>query len=122
MKKTLSYEEWESEGIKRYGKDKRAWKFKCPSCGFIQTFNDFLKYINKDKAQGLIGFSCIGRVTEDSKGEYLKNKKQPCNYAGGGLFRLNPIIITKEGTEQTYFDFADSLQEELSSSDGRRKK
>ena len=109
--KKLSYEEWEKIGTQLYGSDKKEWKFKCPSCGFVQTFNDFLKAgATKEDAQGMIGFSCIGRVMED-KGEFLGKKKKgkPCNYAGGGLFRINPLIIVSEGKEQGYFDFADEL-------------
>lgn len=108
----ISYEEWEAEGEKRYGKDKKVWKFKCPNCKFVQTFNDFLKEgATKDEASGMIGFSCIGRVIKGCKGE-LGNKTAPCNYAGGGLFRFNPITITHDGQEQTYFDFEDSLIKE----------
>jgi hypothetical protein len=111
--KKLSYEEWENTGTQLYGSDKKEWKFKCPSCGFVQTFNDFLKFTTKEEAQGMIGFSCIGRVMEE-KGEFLGKKKKgsPCNYAGGGLFRINPVIIVSEGKEQGYFDFADELKSE----------
>ncbi|MBA9071867.1 hypothetical protein FHR71_005660, partial [Methylobacterium sp. RAS18] len=32
----------------------------------------------------------------------------PCNYAGGGLFKLNPVIVTgPDGSEHAMFDFAD---------------
>lgn len=109
----LTYEEWVQEGTKRYGPDKKIWKFKCPNCGYIQTYNDFLKEgSSKEEAQGMIGFSCIGRIMKNCKGE-LGNKKQPCNYAGGGLFKLNPIIITENGKEQGYFDFEETLIKEV---------
>ena len=112
--KKLIYEEWEKIGKRLYGDDKKEWRFKCPSCGFVQTFNDFLKAgATKEDAQGMIGFSCIGRVM-DKKEEFLGKKKdgKPCNYAGGGLFRINPITIISEGKEQGYFDFAEELKEE----------
>jgi hypothetical protein len=111
--KKLSYEEWEKIGSQLYGSDKKEWKFKCPSCSFVQTYNDFLKYTTKEDAQGMIGFSCIGRVMEE-KGEFLGKKKKgkPCNYAGGGLFRINPVTIVSEGKEQNFFDFADELKTE----------
>jgi hypothetical protein len=111
-KEKLTYEEWKQEGIKRYGEDKRNWKFKCPNCGHVQTFNDFLKEgCSEDDAQGMIGFSCIGRIMKECKGE-LFNKKSPCNYAGGGLFRLNPIMIVRDCLEMEYFDFEDTLIKE----------
>jgi hypothetical protein len=109
--KKLTYEEWEKIGTQLYGNDKKEWKFKCPSCGFVQTFNDFIKAgATKEQAQGMIGFSCIGRVMEE-KGEFLgkKQKSKACNYAGGGLFRINPVTIVCDGKEQGYFDFANKL-------------
>ena len=120
----LTYEQWEKEGKLRYGDDKKQWIFKCPNCKHSQTFNDFLKEsVDRLEAQGLIGFSCIGRVMKNCKGE-LGNKKKPCNYAGEGLFRLNPIIITMEGNEekqQNYFDFEDSLIKETKDKKEKKK-
>lgn len=108
-KKEITYEEWEKTGKSLYGVDKKNWKFKCPNCGFVQTYNDFIEKGEEYKkdAQGMTGFSCIGRIMEDCKGE-LGNKKAPCNYAGGGLFQLNPVKI-KYPNGETFqsFDFAD---------------
>lgn len=110
-KKRLTYEEWEKMGQQLYGKDKKEWKFKCPSCGFVQTFNDFIKEgSSKEGAQRMIGFSCIGRVMKEKREFLSKKKKGPCNYAGGGLFRINPVTITNNGKEQSYFDFADKIK------------
>ena len=66
------------------------------------------------------GFSCIGRwakggcehrglgpksVTDDGD---KKEKSIGCDYAGGGLFKLNPVLVTHEDKEHAYFDFAET--------------
>lgn len=104
--KKITFEEWEKEGESLFGKDKREWKFVCPNCKHIQCFNDFLKIgIDEETINNVIGFSCIGRFMKDCKGE-LGNKIAPCNYAGGGLFGLNPIVVIHEKKEYNCFDFA----------------
>ena len=108
-KKKITYEEWLEEGKKKFGtEDKRKWKFICPSCGHVQCFEDFISAgATEEEASGMIAFSCVGRVMEE-KGEFLKDKKKPCNYAGGGLFRMNPTQITApDGSVNNYFAFAE---------------
>lgn len=112
-KTELTFEEWNNKGNEIFGtKNRNLWKFKCPACGFVQSFEDFIKAgATEDESLGMIGFSCIGRVMEE-KGQFLGDKKQPCNYAGGGLIGLNPItIITPDGKKHNYFDFAEPNSE-----------
>ena len=92
LKSAVSAEDWGKIGTKLYGSDKRNWKFKCPNCGYIQTFNDFLKFVSEEEARGLIGFSCIGRVMPNCKGT-INNKEKPCNYTLGGLFNFAKFWI-----------------------------
>lgn len=103
----IPYEEWDRRGRELFGYDMKEWKFKCPVCGFIQSFNDFLKAgVDYKDAEKLIAFSCIGRVLKDCPGK-IGNRKSPCDYAGGGLFKLNPVtVVTFEGKEHSVFDFA----------------
>ncbi len=98
----ISAKEWNNLGIELFKtQDKTKWKFKCPSCGVSIVGQEWIDA----KAEGQYAFSCIGRSTKP-KGEFLKNKKQPCNYAGGGLFKLNPIEITyKDGDVAQAFSF-----------------
>lgn len=54
-----------------------------------------------------MAFSCIGRWLPE-KSEAFSDSPGPCNYAGGGLFRLNPVtIVNADGTESQVFDFAE---------------
>lgn len=103
---TVSYtrEEWEAEGERRFGKDKKQWRFRCPVCGVVTSVQEWLDA----GAQDAIAFSCIGRFTE-SRREAFNGESEasgPCNYAGGGLFKLNPVTV--EGHKNSsFFAFAD---------------
>ena len=92
-------EEWEKEAIRRFGEDKLKWKFVCPSCGFEASVQD---YLDAGVPSGAVGFSCIGRWLLDSTDIVSQKKGKPCNYAGGGFYKLNPVEV--DGTR--YFDFA----------------
>lgn len=87
---TMQFAEWDALGTRLFGPDADRWLFVCPSCGLVQSRADFNKLkapppeINK-----VVGFSCIGRWSAGKVYEMLAGG-QPCNYAGGGLFGLNP--------------------------------
>ena len=103
--KELTVIEWTAAGRERYGTDKRAWRFRCPSCGHVATALDWQA---AGAPEGAIAFSCVGRYDESVPAETVKanafkNAGGPCNYAGGGLFGLNPVRV--EGLD--VFDFAD---------------
>lgn len=34
---------WNAEGVKRFGPDRRNWKFVCSGCGKIQSVEDFIR-------------------------------------------------------------------------------
>lgn len=100
--RTISHADWLAEAIQRFGKDPLNWAFVCPACGHVATLRD---WHNAGAGEGGWAFSCVGR--------YLKNptrmfqKPGPCDYAGGGLIRLNPVTITfpDNATRET-FEFA----------------
>ncbi len=107
----MTSREWQAEAVKRFGKDSKQWKFVCPTCKHVQSLQDFIDTgMDAWEARRMIGFSCIGRVTKDAKDAFdALAGKGPCNYAGGGLFRLNPVKVTQEdGTEHELFDFAEA--------------
>jgi hypothetical protein len=86
----------EAEAIKRFGPDPLAWRFVCPSCGHIASIRDWK---NVGAPPNAAGFSCVGRWN-GSKQKMLTKKGGPCNYAGGGLFQLNPQPIVDETGEE----------------------
>lgn len=111
---SIMYKDWVQEAQKRFGTDSNNWKFVCPVCGYVQSVGDC-------KAAGVpenaIGFSCIGRWKEKSRDAFEGRGKGPCNYAGGGLFRLNPVtVVCPDGKEIGCFEFAPGEKD-----DGRRQ-
>lgn len=99
----LTHAAWLTEAKERFGPDPDLWAFACPSCGHVSTIRDWK---NSGAGEGEFAFSCVGRAL-GAKAE-LGTKRGPCNYAGGGLFRLNPVhvVMPDGGTRQT-FEFAD---------------
>lgn len=103
----MTREEWLAEGESRFGADIRKWKFVCPVCGHIASVQD---YQDAKAPETAIAFSCVGRwagVNEkwlDGKSDAKRVKPWgPCDYAGGGLFALNPLQVG----DGHYFDFAE---------------
>ena len=100
----INYEEWLKEAKQLYGEDPLEWSFKCPVCGYEASVRDWKE---AGATSGEAGFSCIGRHMTESRS--LGEEGQPCDYAGGGLFRLNPVtVVTEDGTEVEVFEFADA--------------
>jgi hypothetical protein len=104
---TLTRAVWFAEAEKRYGADAKKWRFRCPVCDITTSVQEWK---DAGATEGAVAFSCIGRyLPTDPHKAFGKHKtKQPCDYAGGGLFRLNPIHVQDEsGREHQVFDFAD---------------
>lgn len=101
----MTREEWEAEGRQRFGEDKLKWAFVCPICGHVATVQE---YKDAGAPHGAVAFSCIGRWAGSKRqafgGEGAGEVRQgPCDYAGGGLFMVNPLEV--DGGR--YFNFAD---------------
>lgn len=99
----ISHTDWLAEGRRRFGDDVMKWKFVCPSCGHVASVQNW-----KDvgATEGEIAFSCVGRHLPNAK--TLGKRPGPCNYAGGGLFKLNPVTVEMEDDgEADRFEFAD---------------
>lgn len=99
-KRRVTLDEWHVEGARRYGPNMVNWKFRCPSCGFVQSAEDWRAYgapVRDIDRQ--LAFSCIGRriqvvcSTADVVGFGDPHRGYGCDYAGGGLFRINPVEV-----------------------------
>jgi len=88
---TMTRDAWEQRGRDLWGDDKREWLFECPVCKHVASAND---YQRAGAPPGAVAFSCLGRWIEGAKAAFEASGKGPCTYAGGGLFKLNPITIT----------------------------
>lgn len=101
-------QEWYTEAIRRFGKDSMNWKFKCPVCDIETAVKEWR---DAGAPEGAVAFSCIGRYTGAKRkafGTTTDKAEGPCNYTGGGLFRLNPVTVVREdnGNEESMFHFA----------------
>jgi hypothetical protein len=99
-------DEWQKQAVIRYG-EWRNVLFRCPICGHVAGVEE---YINAHAPDGAIGFSCIGRFTGAKRKAFGGSGDGPCDYAGGGLFPVNPVhlIDEKDGKHlMEIFDFAD---------------
>jgi hypothetical protein len=98
----IPQDEWEAQAKSRFGADTMAWRFVCPSCGHVASVKDW-----KDAGamEGEVAFSCVGRRLENRAEAF--RKPGPCNYAGGGLFAINPVHVKlNTGGVIAMFDFA----------------
>lgn len=104
---TMTEDEWNREGERLFGPDRLAWRFACPSCGHVAAVRDW-----KDAGASLnaVAFSCVGRWSLDPKTaarSAFHGKGGPCDYAGGGLIGLNPVLVVHpDGKESFLFAFA----------------
>ena len=106
----MTLAEWIAEGVTKFGPDRTKWVFVCPSCGHLATQMDWLE---AGAPPNTVAFSCIGRYLPDAGAEQrtFKQNGGPCNYAGGGLLRLNPTLISMpDGAQVNLFAFADPTQ------------
>lgn len=106
--RTITHAEWTAEAKALYGDNAMEWRFVCPVCEHVAAVKDWRE---ADAPEGAIAFSCVGRyVGGKVRNAFEGTGKGPCNYAGGGLFRLNPVIVTGgPGADHHVFEFADRL-------------
>jgi len=97
--------EWTSEGARRFGGNNLDWRFVRPNCGHICAVREWR---DAGAPKSAAAFSCIGRWLGVEPGRQHP-RPRPCDYAGGGLFRLNPVTVTVTagpGAEHRLFEFA----------------
>jgi hypothetical protein len=99
--KGMNHEEWLAEGEKLFGSDQMKWKFVCPACGVVTSVQDWKEAGAPETA---VAFSCVGRWSGMKREAFGGEGPGPCNYAGGGLFNINPVKIY--GRKNDVFAFA----------------
>ncbi len=86
----LTEVEWKQRGEALFGLDMMQWRFVCPACGHVQSTQD---YKDAGAPPEAVAVSCVGRYQETCRKAFGEDGPGPCNYAGGGLFRLNPVDV-----------------------------
>jgi len=95
----MTYEEWINKAKKLFGKDSYNWKFKCPSCGHIQSINSMVEHnpsLNPEDIQNSVYFNCEGRI----------NEGYGCDWTLGGLFQVHKVEVNFKGKIVPVFEFA----------------
>lgn len=109
LRSRMTHAEWIAEGERRFGADKMQWQFVCPVCKHVANVADWHA---AGAPEGCIAFSCVGRYLPGSREAFGTKKRRPggpCNYAGGGLFKLNPVVVSlPDGKEMDAFAFAET--------------
>lgn len=96
--------DWIAEGERRFGPDPMRWKFACPACGHVAAVADWKAAGAPEEA---VAFSCVGRYqTNPPRAAFGGKGPGPCDYAGGGLFRLNPQPVMHGADVLHVFAFA----------------
>jgi hypothetical protein len=115
----ITLAEWRAKATDLFGPDPMGWRFTCPACGHVASVQDW-----KDAGAPVTSaaFSCVGRwagtnpdVARGDIGPDGIKGKGPCNYAGGGLFKLNPVaVIDPDGQVMHALAFATATCQEAS--------
>src|SRR5690606_12328625 len=90
--KRMTQEEWQAEGIRRFGKDLLKWRFVCPVCKHVQSVQDFKDLNRLDVLPDLSYYNCIGRY-QDTCRRFEEEGPGPCDYTTGGLFNFCPLRV-----------------------------
>lgn len=107
-RREMTLGEFQAEARRRFGEDVSKWRFVCPACGHVASVQDWR---DAGAPEGGIAFSCVGRWLDEARDAFEGDGPGPCNYAGGGLFGLNPVrIVDQPGL--ALFDFAAAPGEE----------
>lgn len=98
----LSYEDWIKKAKELFGKDSYNWRFKCASCGHIQSINSMLEHNPLLKAKDFensIYFNCEGRT----------NEGYGCDWSLGGLFHVHKLEVEFNGKNVPVFEFDNDM-------------
>ncbi|MDR3406344.1 MAG: VVA0879 family protein [Chthoniobacter sp.] len=98
-RRSITVDQWNEEGVRRYGRPARKWQFVCPSCRTAQSGEDlFALGLDNDIVLGALAFSCIGRFRGATKG---------CDWTLGGLLHIHELeIVDENGKAHPRFEFA----------------
>jgi len=105
-----SPEDFWAAAIGLFGPTTDSWRFRCPVCGYVAEVREWRAV----GAETSIAFSCVGRWREGSRRAFGGEGPGPCDYAGGGLFQVNPVTVRlpAEGRGLMVFQFAPTVEDE----------
>jgi hypothetical protein len=104
----MTYAAWMKEGTRLFGPVRIFWGFVCPSCGHVQTPEDFRQYKDNGATPNAAYLNCIGRYDGKHGDVEMGTHPGPCNYTSGGFLNINPVTVIMPGDSPLHvFAFAD---------------
>lgn len=100
--RSVTLAEFTAEGERLFGPDQMKWRWRCPICKHVATTAD---YKAAGAPEAAVGFACIGRYVGPKRTMNEPGEPGPCDYTGGGLFKLNPVHIS-DHPGYSFFEFA----------------
>ncbi len=88
--------EWNAKGRELFGDNVNQWSFVCPSCGHLQTRQDWLDVgLSPRQVDHRIGFTCIGRWLDPIKSVHAFEPSAGfgCRYVGNHEPNISPITL-----------------------------
>lgn len=102
----LSADLWIAEGVSKFGTARLKWKFRCPSCGNIQSALDFIPLSKKGHPVNAVLVTCRRSIKDSSL--VLPDSVQ-CNFNSYDFKNEELILVDNgNGKEIPTFPFADS--------------
>lgn len=96
--KNYQHDAWTANGVKLFGTNRLRWKFRCPSCGGVQTPAQFLLLGRSEKLSPVAAIiSCVKSFTD---------KTCTYNVMNGALPDL-VVVTNPQGKNILTFPFAD---------------
>lgn len=88
----FSADDWNAEGVRRFGPHLNNWRFICPACGHEAAIYAWKKV---KAPEGAFAFNCIGRYLPENerRSAFGEDGPGPCNYTGDGSIKLNPVEV-----------------------------
>lgn len=97
----VTLEQWEAEGERLYGKNHLEWRFRCPTCGHIQTPQEF-------KTAGIDPH----KAYQNCASRYGLGGESTCKWTVGGLLRTGGrYVIDARYRPRLIFEFADKKED-----------
>jgi hypothetical protein len=85
----ISRADWEKKGRELYGKDRKAWEWKCPHCNRIQSYNSIGAQMKKGETSQRFGILKKGDRIDPMFYCYGPD----CNWSANGLFHTDILLI-----------------------------
>ena len=87
------------------GVDRINYALVCPNCKTVQSIRDFVDVgLTAERAERLIGFSCVGRAFSIAKRPAKAKPGDGCDWSLGGLLKLHELeVVDDHGRPRPHF-------------------